>query len=130
MANGDQIGEWIKRGTVETTDATSTVAAAITLPTGTEGIFYVEAILHGQRSETASVAVVQGRAVAGIINGGTVTLKTPTQTYNHNPDASAYTGSLSVSGADVRVTVQGTAAHTVRWQVWMRIRLTEQAISF
>lgn len=131
MANGDQINEWVVEATVETTDATVTVCGTFTLPTGTEGAFVVESMAHGQRSDAGGNASFAGmRIVTGFINGGTLTLKTPTAIVSHNPDASAYATSIGSSGAAVRVSVTGTVGHTIRWQTWMRIRLIEQTLSF
>lgn len=103
---------------VNTTDATITTAASITVPT--DSALYIEATIIGRR--TGGTAGANGDAAiyvrtARVKNvAGTVTILNLQSDYT-SEDQGAWNGTIDVSGTSARVRVTGAANNNITWTV-------------
>lgn len=132
MADGDLIDHIIARDTVETTDANATTLVSIDLAdySADNYMFYLRGWCQGYRVDTDSTDGYVGEQWAygkndadessfvinhygDVVSGGL------------DPEATAYTMGLSISGTSVQLQVAGQSSQTVRWQGRLTIELTE-----
>jgi hypothetical protein len=105
------------KGTVQTTDATTTDLATLAIPTNTADTmqFVVSAFEPSTGDCKCWELTYKVKNVAG-----TVTVEKMAEHVAEDAGASAWTAVLAVDGTDVDVQVTGEVAHTINWNTTIR----------
>lgn len=128
-AAGDSIDHIVKRGSIQTTDATPSTVVSVTVPVAAEGIVLIRAHVLGVKTD-ATKAWDEELIGFGTINGGSFGLTDQLDLGNIDLGTSTYSAQLSVVSANVvGILVTGAASNTVRWSGRIEVELTEETMS-